>query len=142
MPGWLKVVIGVFLVLTILGGVGAFFAVRWLRGEAASMKEAAEAMDREARAFAQGKNAEACVAESLARVDRCGGGVLCQVKTRVFLSRCLAAVEVPADFCADVPTGITAAAKWQADECARRGRPNDQACMQVMMGLVEYCRPK
>lgn len=142
MPAWLKVIIGVFLVLMILGGVGAFFAVRWLRGEAGNMKEAAEAIDNEARAFAQGKDAEACVAESLARVDRCGGGVLCQVKTRIFLSRCLAAAKVPADFCAGVPTGITAAARWQADECVRRGRPNDQACMQVMMGLVEHCRPK
>ena len=142
MPGWLEIVIGVFLLLVIIGGAGAFFAVRWLRGEAGNMKEAAEAIDREARAFAQGRDAEACLAESLARVDRCGGGMLCQVKTRVFLSRCLAAVEVSPQFCAEVPSGIMDAAKWQAEECARRGRPNDQACMQVMMGVVEHCRPK
>lgn len=138
----MKVIIGVFVVLMIVGGVGAFFAVRWLRGGAASLKEAAQAIDQEARAFARGKDAEACVAESFARLKRCDGGVLCQAKTRTFLSRCLDAAAVPAEFCAQVPEGIIAAGRWQAEECVRRGKTGDQACIQLMGAVAMHCRPE
>lgn len=141
MPGWMKVIVGVFVVLLILGGIGAFFAVRWLRGGAASLKEAAQAVDREARTFAEGKDAEACIAESFARIARCDGGILCQAKTRAFLTRCLDVVPPSPELCAQVPTGAIAAGRWGAEECARRGKAGDQGCIQIMGAVAMHCRP-
>lgn len=139
MPKWMKIVLGVLLLLMVLGGIAAAFAVRWARENFAALRSEAAVIDADARRFAQGKDAEACVVEALRRADACDG-VMCEAKARVFLSRCLVVTGVPPQLCAGIPSGITARARWQAEACAARGRANDPRCMQILGAVADHCR--
>jgi len=140
MPTWAKVVLIVvsvlFLFVVVIGALG----YRWAKTHAGELKDDAVKIKAEATEFARGKDANACVAETFARLDRCEG-IICEVKSKLFLQACIAASAVPPDFCAPIPKRgeIIATAQWTLAECGRRGRPNDQRCTRVIGALQDYC---
>ena len=140
MPTWLKVVLIVLALLFVLAAVVAVLGYRWVQSHAGELKADATKIKAEATEFARGKEANACIDETFARLDRCDG-IICEVKTKIFLQNCIEASTVPAGFCASVPKRgeIMATAKWTLAECARRGRPNDQRCARVIPALQDYC---
>jgi len=140
MPTWLKVILIILAVLFLGFATVAFLGYRWMKSHAGELRADAAKIKSEATEFARGKDANACVAESFARLDRCDG-IVCEVKTKIFLQNCLEVATVPDDLCASVPHRgeIIATAKWTLAECARRGRPNDQRCGRVIGALQDYC---
>ena len=73
-------------------------------------------------------------------LSRCDG-ILCEAKTKIFLTKCVAASNVPEGFCASIPKRgeIIATAQWSLAECARRGHGGEQRCTRVITGLQDYC---
>lgn len=140
MPTWAKVILIILAVIVI--GVAAVGVVgyRWVKAHANELQADAAKMKTEAAEFARGKDANACVDETLRRLDRCDG-IMCELRTKIFLTECARASNVPADFCANIPNHgqIMDTAKWAVAECARRGHQNDQRCTRVITGLQDYC---
>lgn len=140
MPTWVKVVLILLLVLILGVATCTFVGYRWIKSHSGELLADAKKTKAEATEFGRGRDANACVDETFARLKQCGG-IVCEVKGRVFLQDCLAVAERPADFCAAVPKRgeIMATAQWTLAECARRGRANDQQCTRVIIGIQDVC---
>ena len=140
MPTWAKVLLVLFIGGILLAGVAVFFGIRWARREFRQIKNDGPRLVAEAKDFGRGKEGEACVVESLARLDRCDG-FICEAKTKLFLSTCLTTANVSEDFCKDVPRHgeILKTATWAQAECARRGASNPQRCSRLITGIQDRC---
>jgi len=143
MPTWLKVILIILAVLAALVVGAGYIGYRWVQSHAGELKARGDKIKAEAAAFGKDKAPDACVDETFARLDRCDG-ILCEATTKIFLSRCVAASNVPGDFCASIPRRdhFIDSAKWALAECARRGRANDQRCTRVIGGLQDYCEKR
>ena len=140
MPTWLKVILIIVAVLVVLVAAGGYLGYRWIQTHAGELKAQGEKLKAEAAAFAKDKTPEACIDETFARLSRCDG-IICQATTKIFLSRCVAASNVPEGFCASIPQRdhFIDSARWALAECTRRGHRNDQRCTSVIGGLQDYC---
>ncbi len=140
MPTWLKVVLIVVAVIALLIAAGGFLAYRWVMVHAEELRVEGRQIKAEAAELGRGKEPAACVDEAFARLQRCGS-LMCEVKTRVFLTNCVAAADVPPGFCAAIPPHheIMATARWAVAECARRGHAGDQRCTRMITALQDYC---
>jgi hypothetical protein len=139
-PTWLKIVLLVFL-LFIAAMVGfGYLVFRWARQQGPQLQQQTRQTMEEAEAFGRGKDGEACIAESLARVKRCDG-FICEARMKIFLSTCLGVATVPSGFCDGVPkqTEILNSTRWTMRECARRGYANSQRCGRLLATQQEYC---
>lgn len=143
MPTWLKVILIILGIGIALAALAVFLGVRWFRAHEGELREQGRAVIAEGQAFGRGKDAEACVAESFARLKRCDG-FICQAKTKVFLQHCVSAANIPPEFCAGVPkrSEILASATWALEECARRGLANDRPCTRLVGALQEVCEKR
>ena len=140
MPTWLKVIVIIVAVFVLVFVAAGFFTYRWVQSHAGELKAEGEKITAEATAFGRDKDPSACVDETLARLGRCDG-IICEAKTKIFLTKCVAASNVPEGFCASIPkrTEFMASAQWAFAECARRGHQNDQRCARTISGLQDYC---
>ncbi len=142
MPVWLKILLIIFLVGVLLLVAAVYIGYRWIRSHEGELRDMGEDATREAQEFGRGKDADACIVETLTRGDRCGPvDLFCEVKAKIFLENCLQVATVPADFCATVPkqTNIMGSVKWQMSECGRRGHANEQRCTRLLAAVQERC---
>ena len=138
MPRWAKVVLVVVVVLFTAVAAAAVLAARWVKSQVRDVAAVAD----EAMTFARGRDAEACVAESLNRVRRCSVmGAVCQGKAKAFMRTCLRSAAVAPAICASVPkpSEFMAAGQWQVEECTRRGWATDQRCIGIIGEIPLYC---
>jgi hypothetical protein len=140
MPTSVKVLLIVFAVGFVVLVIGIIVAARWVKQRGESLKNEGVAVIAEARAFGEGKDAEACIAESMSRLDR-ASGFLGEPKVRMFLRHCLQAANVTPEACAGVPKReeILKTVSWSFGECAKRGKPNDRPCTRVLLALQQRC---
>jgi len=68
MPTWAKVVLVVVVIGFAVMVVGLVYAGRWVRTQVKSLGETGKAAVEEGQQFGQGRDSEACVVESLARL--------------------------------------------------------------------------
>jgi hypothetical protein len=143
MPTWAKVLLGIGcgIGLLIIAGIAAgYFFINSHKDE--WMAEGKKQQE-EGRTYAAGKTANDCVDESLRRL-RSGGGIMGEVRVRVFLRGCVDAAAESPQLCESAPprTEFIRSARWTLDECARRGMPQSQPCSRVMQELQKYCDTK
>ena len=140
MPTWLKVILIVVAAMVAILFAAGYVGYRWIASHKGEFEAQAAQVRTDATAFSQGKDANACIEETLTRADRCDG-IICEAKTKLFLGVCLEKTGVPAEVCTTLPkrTDFMASAKWALAECARRGRPNDQRCTRMITALQEQC---
>lgn len=140
MPTWVKVVLIVVLVGFVVLVAGIIVAARWVKQRGASLKEEGQAVMAEARAFGQGKDGEACIAEAFKRLET-APGFIGEAKVKMFLQTCLGAANVAPETCEGVPrmSEIMRSAQWSLDECARRGHANSQRCTRLIGAVQAHC---
>jgi hypothetical protein len=143
MPAWLKVILLILVIGIALAVLAVFLGIRWFRSHEGELREQGRAVVAEGQDFGRGKDAEACVAESFARLKRCDG-FICEAKTKVFLQHCVSTSNVPPAFCEGVPrrSEILASATWALEECARRRLANDRPCTRLVGALQEACEKR
>ena len=136
----MKVVLIVVLVGFVLVVAGVVVAARWIKRQGTVLKTEGEAVMAEARKFGEGKDGEACIAESLNRL-KTASGLMGEAKVKIFLQTCLSTATVSPKTCEGIPkpSEIMKSAQWALDECARRGRPNDQRCTRVINAIQVHC---
>jgi hypothetical protein len=143
MPTWLKVILIILFIGIAAVALAVFFGMRWLRSHEGELRDQGRAVFAEAEAFGRGKDAEACVSESLARLRRCDG-FICEAKTKIFLGQCVKSSNVPPGFCDGIPkrSEILPSVTWALNECARRGLANDRPCTRLIGALQEACEKR
>ena len=143
MPTWLKVVLivgGLLLVLLVASLVGLFFVAKRYVPE---LVEAGKQNTEEGRRYGSLTDNEGCVAEAATRHKRAEGiGDL--FKETFFLQSCLEASRPTPGFCDDVPSRLEfmKSARWQLDECKRRGLTPESQCGQLFQQVQHFCERK
>jgi hypothetical protein len=138
MPNWLRILLLIlfagFMVLVVAG----FLGYRWVQRHRGELLAGTKQQQDDARRFAQGKNTNDCVEEALNRVHA-KSDFIGQVHARVWINECLRDAEESPATCEKVPSGMIDAARWAAEECARRNMTNDQACVGIYQEVVNHC---
>jgi len=143
MRTWLKVILIIVAVLVVLVAGAGYVGYRWIQTHAGELKAQGDRIKAEAAAFGRDKSPEACIDETFARLSRCNG-IICEATTKIFLTRCVAASNVPEGFCASIPKRdqFIDSARWAIAECTRRGHSGDPRCTRVIAGLQDYCEKR
>jgi hypothetical protein len=142
MPTWLKIVLLAFAVMLALATSGALLLWSYVKRHQSEWQETSVSVSNEGEAFGRGKKLDACVAESLTRLDRCGPmAVTCEANVRMFLQHCTLTADMPADFCKRVPaqSEIVRSALWAQRECSDYEAKDVQRCARVINALQDYC---
>jgi hypothetical protein len=136
----LKVVLILFAILFGLGVALVSASYVWWTKHKDQLIAQGKAARAEGETFGRNHPADACLDEALSRNASCAG-LMCEVRTKLFLSGCLGVSQVPPGFCEGVPapSEIIASARWALAQCAARHR-SDQACPRLLQALQEHCR--
>ncbi|HKG14871.1 MAG TPA: hypothetical protein VKB12_16210 [Pyrinomonadaceae bacterium] len=140
MPTWLKVVLivgGLLLVLLVAAVAGLVYVAQ--KYGPALVEAGKHSMD-EGRAYGRGTDEEGCVNEAVSRHGR-AEGLTTVIHTNLFLRACLDASRPTPHFCDAVPqrTEFMKGARWQLDECKRRGLSQESQCGQLFQQVQQYC---
>jgi hypothetical protein len=126
---------GLLLVCLAVGG----FAW-WLNANREKLREKGVAAQTEGEHFGTGKTSEACVDQSVMRLDR-ESGIVDQAMLELFLKACLESASRDPKLCVGVPATneIFASASWRESVCAAHGKSNDQSCARLLTAIQEVC---
>ena len=124
----------VLLVALLIGG----FAW-WLSSNRDELKAMGDRAKAEATEFSRGRNGEACLAEGLRQLGACDG-LICTVKTRVFLTACLEAAEPSPNLCEGTPASdsIIDSVKWRRNRCAEVHLDTGD-CQSLFGEIQDFC---
>jgi hypothetical protein len=140
MPGWLKVllIIAIVVVVLILGVVGTG-VVWWVKNKDALMARAKEVVA-EGKEFGGHSDQQACVDESVSRYKK-EPGFRSAMSTNFFLRGCLEASKPTDGFCESVPktTEFMKSAEWQIEQCRRVDLAKDSYCRQLFQPVQQFC---
>ena len=126
MPGWLKalLIVALILVLLVVGAVaaGVFW---WMRNKDQLMTRAKEVVT-EARDFGRQTDNQGCVDESISRYKK-EPGFGSAISTGIFMRTCLEASKPTPGFCDQVPksTEFMKSADWRLKQCRLAGLQSD-----------------
>lgn len=136
MPTWAKVLLAIFAILVVLFAVCGLIAFRWVTKN----KDQIVAARNEGIEFGRGKDYVQCTDAAFARLG--SSSVSAQIQTRMYADGCYSSASKSEELCANIPpaTEIMKAAKWNVEQCHKRGIANEQGCIQVMQALGEACR--
>jgi hypothetical protein len=140
MPGWLKalLIVAIIVVLLIVGvvGAGVFW---WMRNKDALMARAKEVVA-EAKDFGGGTDNQGCVDEGVSRYKK-EPGLGNAISTSIFMRSCLEASRPTPGFCDTVPKGteFMKAAEWQVEQCRRVDLAKDSYCRQLFQPVQQFC---
>src|SRR5258708_9654672 len=145
MPGWLKVllIVAVVIVVLVLGGIGAGVYYVSRNKDAWLAKGKADAS--EGRDFGRSSDNQGCVDESISRYKK-EPGFGSAISNSIFMQSCLDASRPTPNFCADVPkvTEFMKSAEWRADQCRKTDLSSDRYCQQLCQHVQQFCerRPR
>jgi len=140
MPGWLKalLIVAIVVVLLIIGvvGAGVFW---WMKNKDALMSRAKEVVT-EGRDFGGHSDNHGCVDETVSRYKK-DPGFGSAISNSIFLRTCLEASRPTPGFCEDVPrkTEFMKSAQWRIGQCRRVSLSEDKYCQQMFQPVQDYC---
>ena len=140
MPGWLKalLIVAVVIVLLVLGVIGA--GVYWWMKNKDALLSRAKAVATEGRDFGRNSDNQACVDESVSRYKK-EPGISSAISTSIFMRMCLDSSRPTPGFCTDVPkaTEFIKSGQWRVDQCRKIDLASDNYCQQLFQPVQEFC---
>lgn len=140
MPGWLKalLIVLVVIVLLVLGCIGA--GVYWWMTNKDALMARAKEVATEGRDFGRNSDNQACVDESVSRYKK-DPGISSAISTSIFMRMCLDASRPTPGFCTDVPkaTEFIKSGQWRVDQCRKVDLTSDSYCQQLFQPVQEFC---
>lgn len=143
MPGWLKALltVAIIVVLLIIGvvGAGVFW---WMKNKDALMARAKEVVA-EGKKYGGHSDNQGCVDESVSRYKK-EPGFSSLFSNSIFMRTCLDASRSTPGFCDTVPksTEFMKAAAWRRDQCIRFDLSGDKYCQQLFQPIQQFCEMK
>jgi hypothetical protein len=142
MPGWLKAVliVAVVVILLVVGVVGA--GVFWLMRNKDGLRSRARAIVAEGKAFGKTTDNQGCVDEAVKRYKR-DPGLLSAIANQGFLDGCLKVSQPTIGFCENIPLGDFAKmGKWRESQCKRYDLQSGRDCQALVMPVTMFCGDK
>ena len=140
MPGWLKalLIVAVVMVLLVLGTIGAG-VYWWAKNKDALLARGKEVMT-EGRDFGRQSDNQGCVDEAISRYKK-DPGFGSVISANLFHKACLEASRPTPGFCNDVPKMLEfmKSAAWHAAQCSRVDLSKDRYCQQLFQPVQEFC---
>lgn len=143
MPGWLKGLLIVFVVVLVLAvgviGVGVFYVMRNKDAWLARGKEVAA----EGKRFGDSTDNKGCVDESLGRYKQ-EPGLTSILSNTIFMRTCLEASRSTPGFCDEVPKSMEfmKSAEWRLKQCRLAGLQNDNQCQNLFTPVQQFCEQR
>src|SRR5882762_5496479 len=140
MPGWLKALLAVAIIIVLLvAGVIVGGVVWWSRNKDKLLARGKEVMT-EGRDFGRNTDNQGCVDESMSRYKK-EPGFSNAISTSLFTRACLDASRATPGFCSDVPkpTEFIKSGQWRVEQCRRADLPKDSYCQQLFQPVQEFC---
>ena len=140
MPGWLKVllIVAVVIVVLVLGviGAGVYYVSRNKDAWIAKGKVVAS----EGRDFGRNSDNQGCVDESISRYKK-EPGFGSALSNSIFMQSCLDSSRPTPNFCTDVPkaTEFMKSAQWRVDQCRKIDLSSDSYCQQLFQPVQQFC---
>ncbi len=140
MPGWLKalLIVAVVIVLLVLGCIGA--GVYWWTRNKDALIARGKAVVTEGRDFGRNSDNQGCVDESISRYKK-DPGFGSAISNSLFMRSCLDSSRPTPNFCSDVPkaTEFVKSAQWRVEQCRRIDLSSDSYCQQLFQPVQEFC---
>jgi hypothetical protein len=140
MPGWLKVllIVAVVIVVLVLGAIGA--GVYYVSRNKDAWLARGKAVASEGRDFGRGSDNQGCVDESISRYKK-DPGLGSAISNSIFMQSCLDSSRPTPNFCADVPkaTEFMKSAQWRMDQCRKIDLSSDSYCQQLFQPVQQFC---
>ena len=140
MPGWLKalLIVAVVIVLLVLGCIGA--GVYWWTRNKDALIARGKAVVTEGRDFGRNSDNQGCVDESISRYKK-DPGFGSAISNSLFMRSCLDSSRPTPNFCTDVPkaTEFVKSAQWRIEQCSRIDLSSDSYCQQLFQPVQEFC---
>jgi hypothetical protein len=143
MPGWLKVLLIVFLIVVVLVvGVLPIAGFLIYRNKDALVAKT-KAIATEARDFGKNTDNQGCVNESISRY-KSDPGFTSAISNSIFMRVCLDASRATPGFCDDVPKQreFIRAAQWKRDQCNRVNLERDNNCQNLFTPVQQFCEER
>src|SRR5258708_189301 len=140
MPGWLKALLAVAIIIVLLVvGVIVGGVVWWSRNKPRLLARGKEVMT-EGREYGRNTDNQGCVDESISRYKK-EPGFTSAISTGLFNRTCLDASRPTAGFCSDVPkpTEFIKSGQWRVEQCRRVDLSKDSYCQQLFQPVQEFC---
>jgi hypothetical protein len=140
MPGWLKALLAVALIIVVLV-VGAVIAgvVWWSRNKNALIGRAKEVMT-EGRDFGRNTDNQGCVDESVSKYKK-DPGIGSVISNSIFTRACLEYSRPTPGFCDEVPkqTKFVKTAQWRIEQCRKVDLSKDSNCQNLFTPVQQFC---
>jgi hypothetical protein len=143
MPGWLKalLIVAIVVVVLVVGavGIGVFYVMRNKDAWVARGKEVAE----EGRQFGNTTDNQGCVDEGLSRYKK-EPGFTSILSNTIFMRTCLDSSKATPGFCDGVPkqTEFMKTADWRLKQCRLAGLQSDNNCQNLFTPVQQFCEHK
>jgi len=140
MPGWLKVllIVAVVIVVLVLGVIGA--GVYYVSRNKDAWIAKGKAVATEGRDFGRNSDNQGCVDESISRYKK-EPGFGSALSNSIFMQSCLDSSRPTPNFCTDVPkaTEFMKSAQWRVDQCRKIDLSSDSYCQQLFQPVQQFC---
>jgi len=140
MPGWLKVllIVAVVIVVLVLGVIGA--GVYYVSRNKDAWLAKGKAVASEGRDFGRNSDNQGCVDESISRYKK-EPGFTSALSNSIFMQSCLDSSRPTPNFCTDVPkaTEFMKSAQWRVDQCRKIDLSSDSYCQQLFQPVQQFC---
>ena len=143
MPGWLKALIAVAVIMVALV-IGALIVAGfwWSRNKDKLAARAREVVT-EAQDFGHNTDNRGCVDESLSRYKK-EPSFTNGISTGIFMRFCLESSRPTPNFCDDVPrqTEFVKTARWRIDQCNKFDLAKDSNCQNLFAPIQQFCEER
>ena len=141
MPGWLKalLIVAVVIVVLVLGCIGA--AVYYVSRNKDAWIAKGKAVASEGRDFGRNSDNQGCVDESISRYKK-EPGFASSIETSVFMQTCLQNSRPTPGFCDEVPkqAEFMKTAQWRLEQCRRVDLSSDNYCQHLFTPVQQFCQ--
>lgn len=140
MPGWLKALLIVLVVVIVLAvgvvAIAGFLIYRNKDAIVAKTKEIAT----EAKDFGEKTDNQGCVDEAISRY-KAEPGFTKAISTSIFMRICLDNSKATPGFCNEVPKQMEfmKTAQWRRDQCQRVDLSRDSNCQNLFTPIQQFC---
>jgi hypothetical protein len=140
MPGWLKALLAVAILIVLLVAGAVIGGVVWWSRNKDKVIGNLKQSNTEGREFGRTTDNQGCVDENISRYKK-DPGFSSAISASLFTKACLEASRATPGFCNDVPktTEFLKSGKWRAAQCIRVDLAKDSYCQQLFQPVQEYC---
>ena len=140
MPGWLKALLIVIVVVFVLAvgvvAIAGFLIYRNKDAIVARTKEIAS----EAKEFGEKTDNQGCVDEAISRY-KAEPGIGKAISTSIFVRLCLDSSKPTPGFCDNIPkqSQFIKSAQWKLEQCRRADLSRDSNCQNLFTPVQQFC---